>query len=84
MSYLQELFYWFIDNQEELVKQYNGKYLIIKDFKVIDSFDDENTAYYEACEKYGLGNFIIQLCIPGEEAYTIVMNTPRYNPVIEK
>lgn len=67
---LKEQFDWYLANQEELVKQYNGKHLVIKDFKVADAYDDENTAYSQAIEKYSIGNFIIQLCTPGDEAYT--------------
>ncbi len=79
MSNLEQLFQWYLDHQEELVEKYNGKYLVIKDNKVVDSYDDENTAYFAAVEKYGLGNFILQLCTPGKDAYTIEMYTPRYS-----
>lgn len=78
MTTLEELFNWYLSNQDELVKQYNGKYLVIKDNQVVDAYDDENTAYFEAEAKYGLGNFILQLCTPGDEAYTIHMYTPRF------
>ena len=65
-----------ISYQSELVEKYNGKYLVIKDNQVMDTYD-ENTAYLEASDKYGLGNFILQLCTPGKEAYT-EMYTPRF------
>ncbi len=79
MSNLEALFQWYLDNQEELVKKYNGKHLVIRENKEIDAYDDENTAYFEAEAKYGLGNFILQLCTPGKEAYTIEMYTPSYS-----
>jgi hypothetical protein len=66
----RELFQWYLDHQAELVKKYNGKHLIIKDYSVMDAFDKEEDAYYAAIEKYGLGSFIIQKCTPGSEAYT--------------
>ena len=44
----------------------------------MDAYDDENTAYFEAEAKYGLGNFILQLCTPGKDAYTVEMYTPRF------
>ena len=78
MADLEKLFQWYLDNQSELVEKYNGKYLVIKDNQVVDAYDDENTAYFEASEKYGLGNFILQLCTPGKDAYTIEMYTPRF------
>lgn len=78
MANLEALFQWYLDNQDELVKDYNGKHLVIKDNKVVDAYDDENTAYFDAVAKYGLGNFILQLCTPGKDAYTIEMYTPRF------
>lgn len=78
MADLKALFQWYLDNQSKLVEQYNGKYLVIKDNQVAGAYNDENTAYFEAESKYGLGNFIIQLCTPGEEAYTVNMYTPRF------
>lgn len=79
MANLEQLFQWYLDNQQQLVEKYNGKFLVIKDNQVVDVFDDENTAYFDASEKYGLGNFIIQLCTPGNGAYTIDMYTPRFS-----
>lgn len=67
---LKQLFEWYLQNQTELVKLYNGKFLVIKDFAVADAFDDEQEALDFASEKYGLGNFIIQQCTPGADSYT--------------
>lgn len=79
MADLEKLFQWYLDNQEELVKEYNGKHLVILENKEVIPYDDENTAYFDAEAKYGLGNFILQLCTPGKDAYTIEMYTPRYS-----
>lgn len=67
---LKELFQWYLDNQEELVNQYNGKYLVIKDNSVVGVYDNKLNALEESSKKYGMGNFIIQLCTPGGESYT--------------
>lgn len=79
MANLEQLFQWYLDHQNELVEKYNGKHLVIKDNEVVAAYDDENTAYFDAVEKYGLGNFILQLCTPGKDAYTVEMYTPRYS-----
>ena len=42
------------------------------------SFDSESQGYYDAVNKYGLGNFIIQLCTPGDGAYT----RRYYSPIV--
>lgn len=70
MATLQEMFQFYLDNQNELVKQYDGKYLVIKDNAVVGAYNTESEAYFESEEKYGLGNFLIQLCTEGNSAYT--------------
>ena len=60
---------YYLDHQTEFVGKYNGKYLVIKDNSVVGVYDNESEAYFESEAKYGLGNFIIQLCTPGDEAY---------------
>jgi hypothetical protein len=72
---LKELFQWYLDHQTELVEVYNGKYLVIKDNSVVGAFDKQEEAYNIATEKHGLGNFIIQKCTPGSEAYTQHFNS---------
>ena len=67
---LQEQFNWFLENQSDLVKKYNGKFLVIKDKSIVGAFDREDLALIDAEKKYGLGNFIIQECTPGEGSYT--------------
>lgn len=70
MADLKKDFQYFLDNKEELVKSYGGLYVVIVGCKVVGSFADENDAYYDSVEKYGLGNFVIQLCTENEDAYT--------------
>lgn len=67
---LKDLFQWYLDNQAELVKEYEGKYLVIKDNSVVGAYTFEDIALNEATKNYGLGNFIIQLCTKGDAAYT--------------
>lgn len=70
MAELKDMFQFYLDNQEELVKKYNGKFLVIKNNDVVGVYDTEESAYFDAKDKYGLGNFIIQFCSEGTEAYT--------------
>ena len=70
MADLHSLFNYYLQHQQELVEQYNGKYLVIKDNGVAGVYDNESDAYFDSVEKYGLGNFLIQLCTEGKEAYT--------------
>jgi len=61
---------YFIAHQNELVKQYNGRVLVIKDEHVIGDYENEADAYFEASKSCKPGTFLIQKCEPGKEAYT--------------
>jgi hypothetical protein len=67
---LQREFEYYLANQEELVKQYSGKYLVIRDCQVIGAFDDELEAVRATSKKYPLGTFLVQKCEPGSDSYT--------------
>jgi hypothetical protein len=72
---------WFINNQNELVQQYNGKHLAIFEQKIVGVYD----SFKDAChgtKKNGLtGKAQIQYCIPGEEAYTVHCYNSNPNPL---
>lgn len=61
---------YYIKNQNGLVQKYNGKYLIIKDEKVVGVYNTSTEAYVEGKQKFELGTFLIQLVSPGKEGYT--------------
>lgn len=63
---LTDEFKYYRDNQQELSQKHFGKFLIIKDQKVVDIFDDQFDAYESAKAKFGLGNFLLQYCLPGD------------------
>lgn len=70
MEKTNQLFEYYLEHQTELVSQYNGKYIVIDESGVAGSYDSEDEAYFESVDKIGLGNFIIQLCTAGKDAYT--------------
>ena len=61
---------YFKANQAELLEKYTGKFLVIKDQKIQGVYDSETDAYNDAKEKFELGTFLIQSCLPGDEGYT--------------
>ncbi len=67
---LEKEFKYYIDNQAELVKKYNGKYIVIVGNKVVGDHDTEIMAYIKSINEYKLGTFLIQLCKPGKDSYT--------------
>lgn len=66
---------FFIENQEELVKSYDGKILAIKGREIIGVYDNYLEAYLETRKKHKPGTFAIQKCIAGPDAYTITIAT---------
>ena len=67
---LDKEFKYYIDHQDELVKKYDGKYIVIVGEEVVGSYDSEFEAYDASKEKYELGSFLIQHVSSGEENYT--------------
>lgn len=72
---LEKEFKYYLDHQEELVNQYNGKFLVIIDQKVVGVYSSMDEAYFEAQKKYELGTFLIQKCTPGNSAYTMTFHS---------
>ena len=72
---LEKNFKYYLEHQDELVPLYNGKYVMIVKERVVDACDTLSEAYYKGKQKYGLGNFLVQLCTPGESAYTVTYHT---------
>ena len=67
---LEKEFKYYLENQDELVKKYNGKVVVIKNSKVIGVFDTEIEAIDKTSEKEELGTFLVQKCEPGTESYS--------------
>lgn len=66
---LQKEFDYFLDNHEELVKKFNGRYIVIKGQKVIGDYSSEPEAYIQTKKSHDLGTFLIQYCSPEEDSY---------------
>ena len=70
---------WYIANQQELSKQYDGKILLIVDQKLIRAFDSMDEAYAAAVKDYTLGTFTLQPCSPNADSYTLTLYSPAYS-----
>lgn len=66
MSAIDE-YTFFKENFDKLYDKYADKYLLIKDAKVQSAFDDFDSAITAGEEMFGLGNFIVQQCVPEEK-----------------
>jgi hypothetical protein len=70
MSYIDDQFQFFVDNQEKLVNKHEGKVIVLHDRKVRGAFDDYLEAYLYGKKHFEPGSFIVQKCIRGDAAYT--------------
>lgn len=69
-SVLESEFKYYLANQNELVQQYNGKYIVIKNCTVIGSYDSDFEAVEKTSLNHEIGTFLVQKCEPGTESYT--------------
>jgi hypothetical protein len=67
---LEKEFNYYLKNQDDLVKEYNGKYIVIVGETVIGAYSTNIQAFLETQKTHELGTFLIQKCTPGEEDYT--------------
>lgn len=66
---------YFIAHQEDLVRQYRGKALVLRGEHVVGAYGSPLEAYLAAQKEFPLGTFMIQPCEPGPEAYTVTINS---------
>lgn len=66
---LETEFQFYKEHQNELLKQYEGKHLLIVGQSVVGAFDNDLEAYLAGKKDYGAGGFLVQHCTPGEESY---------------
>ncbi len=73
---LDKEFKYYLKHQEDLLPKYNGKYVMIVGNNVVGACGTISEAYYKGKREFGLGNFLVQLCTPGDSAYTVTYHTP--------
>jgi hypothetical protein len=57
---------FFTEHLGELIEQYSGRFVVIKDSKVIADYDNFDEAYNKTLEREKLGTFLIQQCVTPE------------------
>jgi hypothetical protein len=68
-------FSYYLEHQEELVKKYDGRFLVIIGEEVVGDYDTIDHAYFQSKEKYKPGTFLIQKCSPGDKDYTLTFHS---------
>lgn len=73
---LQQEFEFYRANQEEMVKQYDGRVIVLKGHKVLGVYDSHLAAFTESVKDHERGTFLIQQVSEGSEAYTAILSSP--------
>lgn len=72
---LEKEFQFYLNHQNELVKKYKGKFIVIIGEDVIGAYDKQDDAFFETVKTHEPGSFLIQLCEAGTEAYTEIFHS---------
>jgi len=67
---LDKAFAFYLENQKDLVKTFQGRFIVIKDNDVLGDYGSELEAVSETTKRHELGTFLVQKCEPGEDSYT--------------
>jgi len=67
---LKEEFQYYLENQNELLKRYKGRFVVIVGKNVVGAYRSFKDAVMRSAKKYALGTFLVQECTEGDEAYT--------------
>lgn len=70
MAKLEVEFNYYRQHQEEMVRLYKGKFVVIRDSQVLGAYDTELDAIKETSAKYPIGTFLIQKCEAGDASLT--------------
>ena len=66
---------FFKAHQTELVREHNGRALVIQGDGLEGVYDSPLEAYLHAQEHLEAGTYMIQECAPGPDAYTATVNS---------
>jgi hypothetical protein len=73
---LDKEFQYYLDNQNELLKRYNNRFIVIVGDKIVGDYDNRRQALFGTIERgYKQGSFLIQKCSPGDKDYTLTFHS---------
>jgi len=67
---LRAEFEWYLDNQEDLLRRFEGRVLIIKEQALVGDYETDAEAVMAARREYEMGTFLVQRCSYGSADYT--------------
>ena len=76
-SIIDKNYEWFQSNLSELVQNYEGQYIVVKDCRVIGTYPTFDEAFTETNKNEAAGTYIIQLCSQDENKIARTYHTLR-------
>lgn len=67
---LMDEFRYYLDNMNDIVREFGGKYIVIKERKVIGAYKDALEAFNETSKIHEPGTFLVQLASTDKSAYS--------------
>ena len=67
---LEKEFQFYLDNQEKILKDYSGKFIVIIGTEIKGAYNSELEAFTESKKQFEPGTFLIQKCTTGQDDYT--------------
>lgn len=67
---LENEFKYYLEHQNELVRKYDGRYLVVVGEAVVGDYATFSEALSAAQKDYEMGTFLIQKCTEGDKDYT--------------
>lgn len=61
---------YYLEHQQELLKQYKGRFVVIVGETVVGNYGTQAEAYLNSIKNHKLGTFLIQECTDGTSGYT--------------
>ena len=71
---LEKEFRYFREHQKDLMQRYSGRFVVIKGEEVIGVYENEMQAYAETKKVHEPGTFLIQQCLPDDDAFVKVFH----------
>ena len=72
---LKKAFEFYLANQDAMVEQYNGRFIVIKDDEVVGAYDSDLEAVTKTKKVHSLGTFLVQKVSAGEADYTATFHS---------
>ena len=68
MAKLEHEFNYYQEHREELLRLYEGKFVVIRGNQLLGAYDSELDAIRETSATYPLGTFLVQKCEAGDDS----------------